>query len=310
MKEGAHVNKHFSFEKCFRHMEKYSWRLDDVFQKNQSLDFSLNFIPKTLVLHDSFKKHLNDQERLVLNQITGKSYLNFFHFVEQFIIEETIILYDVTTNEPIEKKVLDQFREEEIKHQKLFMRVMASIDIGMKYCIKVVDFEQDTSNNIIALSQLAVLLFTYHLELTTQEHYVHAIRDNKTLNKDIAKVLQCHWLEESQHAIVDYLELVKLSSTLSESEKVVGMNEYMGCLDKLVDIFMIQADHDLESLSSILNRSFEKCLGDKIKKVQRETYINLFIRRGLVHKQLISSLHNLLPSMTYIFSEYQKKFIN
>lgn len=304
------MKRKISFERCLEHMTQCSWNLDDVFRDGSQLDFSKQFIPSTLTLHRNIETFLNENQCLALNHITAKGYLNFFHFVEEFIIHKTKQISEKNKGNASEHQAFRNFFKEEIKHQRLFRRVMASIDKGLIKPPKVVNFEKKTADEILKNTTLGTLLFMLHLEVITQEHYIRAVKDDKSISQAIVRVLQYHWIEESQHANIDYLELGKIVKKIPESEKIFGMNEYMACLDKLHDIFSIQAGYDLESLNALHKLDLSSEQQSRIAQAQKDTYVMLFITSGLEHQQLSSSIEELLPNLMYVFEEYKKSAAN
>ncbi|MDF1795658.1 MAG: hypothetical protein P1U63_03880 [Coxiellaceae bacterium] len=297
-----------SFEQCLEHMKRCSWQLDDIFKEGEPLDFSKSFIPQALTAHDQLRNLLSEKAILLLNHITAKSYLNFFYFVEEFIIQEAESLEFVSEAASAEKLALKNFASEERKHQALFKRVMRSIDAGLVASPKVIDFEKDAAKDLLALSPMGVLLLTLHLEVITQEHYIQAVKDNLAIDHLFEHVLQCHWIEESQHANIDYLELSKLVPTLSQSEKVVGINDYISSLDKLLSAFKIQSELDAENLSALCDQSLSESQLLAIKHAQERGYCTIFILNGLHHKQVSNVFESFLPDLMYVLANNQTRF--
>lgn len=301
------MTRRINFEKCLSHMEKCNWSLDSAFKVGSKLDFSKNFLPASLTLHNKLTNILSIDQTRILNQITTKSYLNFFYFVEEFIIEQIKLLSVRKSNEKSETSALTHFFQEELKHQKMFKRVMSSIDDGMSAHLRVVDFEKDSAAKIMKFSPLGVMLFIYHIEIVTQIHYLESIRNDNLICDKVAKVLQYHWIEESQHANIDYLEISNMVYKLPKSVIILGVNEYIRCLDGLFEIFAIQANYDVDSLTIKIGKKLSTKESKLLNKTQIATYAMLFIKSGLYNRQLTKFFIELLPEYVYVVEEYKAR---
>src|SRR5262249_17475933 len=65
--------------------QKVNWKIDDIIGGDKKLDFSKSFMPDSLcrVGRLSF---LSEDEKRILNQIRGNTYLAVFGLVEEFIL--------------------------------------------------------------------------------------------------------------------------------------------------------------------------------------------------------------------------------
>jgi len=296
--------RNITFEDCLQHMETHAWDLDDVFSGTSQLDFDKPFLPYSLTLHDSGRPYLENDSLKLLNQISAKSYLNFFYFVEEFILQKTNQLSH-ERNEHAEKDALDRFSVEEVKHQMLFQRVMRAIDKGLGQSPKVLPMSKDFAKEVLALSEPAIMLFILHLEIITQAHFAESIRGDVQVDKAIVKVLQHHWMEESQHANIDYLELKALTKKINTAEKTLAIHEYASCLKKLKQGFKLQAQFDRESLESLCQLNLHEREKIQIEQLQYQAYYSLFVRAGLDNPQLNGVIDELFSETVDTFNYYK-----
>lgn len=73
------------YAKIVERSERVAWRIDDVMDASERLDFKKPFLPDSMVGARAIAG-LSDRERLVLNQIRGYSYVHLFAFVEEYIV--------------------------------------------------------------------------------------------------------------------------------------------------------------------------------------------------------------------------------
>src|SRR5690349_14913143 len=65
--------------------QKVNWRIEDIIGGDKRLDFTKRFMPESLVRINQLS-FLNEDEKRILNQIKGHTYLSIFGVVEEFIL--------------------------------------------------------------------------------------------------------------------------------------------------------------------------------------------------------------------------------
>lgn len=298
------MKRNITFKDCVNNMEANAWNLDEVFNNTHRLDFEKPFLPYSLTLHDTGRPFLEPESIKALNQITTKSYLSFFYFVEEFILQKANQLSHEKDDHAM-KDAYNHFSVEEVKHQMLFQRVMRAIDNGLGISPEVLSMSKDFAKDILVLSEPAIMLFILHLEIITQEHFVQSIKGNESVESNIVRVLQHHWIEEAQHANVDYLELKALTETANKAEKTLAIHEYASCLKKLKQGFKLQAQYDRKSLESLCKLNISEHESVLIEQLQYQAYYSLFVRAGLDNQQLISVIDELFHDCANIFQHYR-----
>jgi hypothetical protein len=72
-----------------------------------------------------------------------------------------------------------------------------------------------------------VLLLTLDIELFTQLHYRQSIDPDTQLSTLFKDVFLYHWKEESQHAILDELELMRVDAASTPEERDRGVDDFI-----------------------------------------------------------------------------------
>lgn len=143
---------------------------------------------------------------------------------------------------------------------------------------------------ILSKSSLAVLLVTLHLELITQQHYTDSVKDNAAIDPLFGKLLKSHWLEESQHARIDQLELAKMVVGSSPAQVVKALDDYSDLLAAFDGLLKSQAEMDAATFERATSRSFSPDERSAFIAVQHRNYRKLFLSSGLKHPIFIETL--------------------
>jgi hypothetical protein len=280
----------YDYSTCVRNSEKVSWKLDDVMPLGTRLDFERPFLPAALAARGELP-FLSPDERRKLNHITGNAYLNLFGFVEEYIIALAVRhAHAEVFGDHDAIRALVRFADEEVKHQALFRRYVTAFQHDFGQECEVLGSAAEVASVILSKSPIAVLLVTLHLEIMTQAHYVECVKDDTQVDPFFAKLLRFHWLEESQHARIDALELDKLLDSASPEVIATAFDEYLGLIDAFDGLVKSQAQMDVRSLSRALGRTFDPDESARIAEAQHRGYRHTFLVYGMTNATFIENL--------------------
>jgi hypothetical protein len=285
------------YAKCVELSQRVAWKLDDVFPPEQALDFGKPFMPRAMFFaHDL--AFLNDDEKLRLNQIYGNSYRYLFYFVEAYIIAMAVqhaeaALYGEDDNN---LRAMLRFAEEEVKHQQMFLRFGEKFEAGFDSKCDLVESPQTVAQVILSKSPMAVLLVTLHLELITQVHYVDCMRDDQDIDPLFKQLFKHHWLEESQHAKLDVLELLKLRRDATAEQIQVAIDDYFEIAAAFAGLLADQAQRDVLSLERALDRTFDDDSRQAIEAAQARAYHRAFLWSGVTNSLFLEFLAEYFPA--------------
>jgi 6-pyruvoyl-tetrahydropterin synthase len=291
------LNLEYNYKSCIQNSEKVSWRISDVLPENATLDYSKKFLPEALS-GDRALSFLSPSERLALNQIRGNSYLYLFRFVEEYIIAMVIqhIDAEVFGDEDILRALL-RFAEEETKHQQLFAKFGELFTHSFGVPVGVAGNPEEVAGFIMQKSSMAVLVMTLHIELFTQHHYTASVRDNEAEGLDplFKSMLKYHWLEESQHARIDALELDRLANDSTAAMRLKAVDEYIEILHAFDGLLLGQVQLDIESLRAKTGRVLNSDEREKFIKAQHRSYRYVFLVLGLTNPTFAKYLAAFCP---------------
>jgi hypothetical protein len=207
------------YAKCVDVSKRIRWDIDRDVIRGRSFDFTKKFLPDGLskVTELSF---LSDEERCLLSQVQGRTYVNMFGMVERFIGAKILeISKDYWLSDQVALEALVRFTDEELKHQELFRRLEQMMTPGMPEGYRFMLQPNDVAAVVLGKSTWAVLALTCHIELFTQAHYRQSIEPDPQLSDLWKDVFLFHYKEESQHAILDELEWTREDARITATER-------------------------------------------------------------------------------------------
>jgi hypothetical protein len=110
-----------------------------------------------------------------------------------------------------------------------------------------------------------------------------------------SKLLKSHWLEESQHARIDQLELKKMGESASPEEIKKAVNDYFDLLGAFDGLLKSQAEMDAVTFERATGRSLSEPERVAFITVQHRNYRELFLNAGLNHKMFVETLAQFEP---------------
>jgi hypothetical protein len=286
-----------TFAESLQRAAKVNWSIDDILGGERHLDFSKPFLPDALARVDGISC-LNHEEKRILNQIRGNSYLHLFALVEEFILPtvldqvETNGLDDITA-----AQALLHFAEEESKHIRLFRRFAEEFEAGFGSRCECIGPTREIAAAVLRHSPLGVMLTTLYLEWMTQSHYLASVqgKEGVELDPQFCSLLRHHWLEEAQHAILDTLMLRQLVRGLEPDQVRVGAEDFFRIVELLEGGLQQQVTLDLASFQRATRRELNEAEIQEVSSIQRDSYLWTFLGSGLSHLRFVESFAQVSP---------------
>ena len=284
----------YDYRSVLETSHKINWKLEEVIE-GRTLDFTRPFLPESLAGLRAIRC-LSPDEKRMLNQIRGYSYLHLFGLVEEYILPSVVdhVRHGVR-GDGDERRALLHFAEEEAKHIQLFQWFGEQFLQGFGTPCAVIGPAEEIAAAILKHSRLGVFLTTLHIEWMTQSHYVDSVQDNakEKLDPLFCSLLKHHWMEESQHAKLDTLVVDEIATRLNRKEIEQGIDDYMD-IGKLLDGgLQTQARLDLDSLQQATGRTFTPAERGEIEREQVKSYRWTFLLSGMTHPNFDRSLREL-----------------
>ena len=159
--------------------ERVNWRIEDIIGGDKRLDFTKRFMPESLARVEQLT-FLNDEEKRVLNQIKGNTYLNIFVIVEEFIVPFVLDHVRPSLNDDDYRvRAFLQFVGEEVKHIQLFKIFAEEFRANFVSECKIIGPAADIGKAILGHEPLSVALAILMIEWMTLGHYIDSVKDDE-----------------------------------------------------------------------------------------------------------------------------------
>ncbi len=282
------------YERTIETSKRVRWDIEKDVIRARRFDTAHKFLPDGLSLVDVFTT-LSSGEKRFVSQIQGRTYANIFGLVERFINAKVLELsHDHWFGDQAALEALVRFSDEELKHQALFRRIDAMIgDVlpgGYHFGID----PNGVARAVLGKSTWAVLGLTLDIELFTQLHYRQSIDPDAELSELFKDVFLYHWREESQHAILDELEWVRVDAALTAEQRDRAVDELVELVAAVDGILQIQAKADAMYFAATCGRAVRGAEAQTIEAGFLEAYRWQYIHSGIQHPQFGKVLSSLI----------------
>ena len=261
--------------------ERASWTVEGVL--DAGFDFSRRFLPETLAQVNALDG-LSGSEKHQLNQIRGLTYAHVLGLFEGLIIRESLSLASRSPlDQPVERRALLRFAEEESRHQILFERVKAGLLPSLGSC-GLVAGAAAVAGVVVQKSELCVLLLTVMLEMMTQHHFTHffcASERREALDPTFVKIFKSHGREEARHVKLGQLEIQRCAAAVGQDTCEAAVDELLEIAHAFDRLFDAQVDMDLESLERLAGRTLSDPVKRGVRATQHKAYRFTFLVSAL-----------------------------
>ena len=288
------TSTHDRYQRSVLSSKRVYWDIDADVIRGRRFDLRNKFLPDGLSLIDGFKT-LSPAERRFVSQIQGRTYANVFGLVERYINAKVLELSrEYALGDQVALEALMRFSAEELKHQELFRRIDRMMGEVMPAGYHF-DFQPDAiAGVVLSKGTWAVLALTLDIELFTQSHYRQSIDTDPELSPLFKDVFLYHWKEESQHAILDELELRRHDATVTAEERDRGVTELIELVAAIDGILRAQAAADARYFIASCGRHVDVKEAREIEVAFLAAYRWQYIHSGAAHPHFGSVLFGLI----------------
>ena len=282
------------YARCIKASQSVRWDIESDVIRGRRFDTREKYLPDGLSLVQELAG-FSDEEKRLASQIQGRTYANIFGLVERFINAKVLeISRDYWLGNQVALEALVRFSDEELKHQALFRRIDDMIGETLPAGYRF-DVDPDmVAGVVLHKSTWAVLALTLDIELFTQLHYRESIEPDDELSELFKDVFLFHWKEESQHAILDELELRRHDAALTEEQRDRGVDDFIALVVAVDGILRAQAKADARCFAVNCARALEPGEVDSLADYFLKAYRWQYIFSGAAHPRFQSTLKNLI----------------
>jgi hypothetical protein len=268
------------YARCLHNAQKVNWDIDSDVIRFRQLDTAGKFLPDSLSLVTQLPFLSAGQQRL-LSQVQGRTYAYLFGLIERCINAKVLELGRAhCLGDQVAVAALLQFVQEELKHQELFRRLERLAELTLPTGYTMTADPDATAAAMLRKSTWAVLALTCFVEIFTQAHYVHSIREDGELSPLFKDVFYYHWIEEAQHATLDELEWQRVHAAMNPEQIAAGVADFIDLVRMLDRILQEQASADGEYFSSCEGVYLDRTQSNAVKACLLKAYRLQYIVSG------------------------------
>jgi hypothetical protein len=274
--------------------KRVRWSIEEDVIRHRTFDVKQKFLPDGLSKVKELD-FLSESEQRYLSQIQGRTYANMFGLVERFINAKVLELsQNHWLGDQTALEALVRFSDEELKHQELFRRIEKLVAEQMPEGYRFIPKPDEVAGVVLRKSSWAVMALTLHIELFSQMHYRQSIEPDENLSPLFKDVFLYHWKEESQHAILDELEWVRLDQKLGIYGRDKAVDEFIELVSAVDGILRMQASDDSRYFAETSGRRLSEDEREKLEAGVLRAYRWQYILSGAQHPHFIKVLTSLV----------------
>ena len=246
------------YRKCLHNSQKVTWDIDADVIRFRQFDTGSKFLPDSLSLVTQLSFLSEPQQRL-LSQVQGRTYAYLFGLIERCINAKMLELGRAhSLGDQIAVAALLKFVQEELKHQELFRRVEKLAELALPAGYVMTTDPDAAAAAMLRKSTWSVLALTCFVELFTQAHYLHSIRDDDDVSPLFRDVFYYHWIEEVQHATLDEMEWQRAHDAMEPAAIDAAVDDFIELLGMVDGILQAQASADGEYFCHCANAYLDR----------------------------------------------------
>ncbi len=274
--------------------KRVRWEIERDVIRGRRFDYTRTFLPDGLSLVDELG-FLGADDRRLLSQVQGRTYACMFGLVERYIGMKTLELgQQHALGSQVAMEALVRMTDEELKHQELFRRLEAMMAVNMPPGYEMTADPNAVATAVLSKCSWAVLALTLDIELFSQAHYRASIGPQDKICGLWKDVFLFHWREESQHAIIDELELIQEDARLTKPQRDAGVEDLIALVGEMDRILQAQAAADARYFISIAGRSFSDEQAEQVHACVLKAYRWQYIVSGTMEPRFQKVLFSLL----------------
>ena len=284
------------YAKVIEVSKRVRWEIERDVIRGRAFDYAKTFLPAGLSLANELTFMSADDQRL-LSQVQGRTYAYMFGLVERFIAAKALQLgQGHALGDQVAMQAIVRMTDEELKHQELFRRIeaMMAADMPPGY-VQTADADA-VAKDVLSKSNWAVLAFTLDIELFSQAHYRASIEPDARISELWKDLFLFHWREESQHAILDELELLHEDAKLDKAQRDAAVDELIALVGAVDGMVQAQAMADADYFCAIAGTPFSATQKAQIHATVLKAYRWQYIVSGAMEPRFQKTLFGLIDA--------------
>lgn len=282
------------YARAIENSKRVRWEIDRDLIRGRRFDYAKTFMPAGLSLIDELE-FLDANDRRLLSQVQGRTYTYLFGLVERYIGIKTMELSQSHAfGDQVAAEAMVRMTDEELKHQELFRRLETMMAADMPPGYVMAADPNEVARAVLGKSNWAVLALTLHIELFVLSHYRASIEPDGGLSELWKDVFLFHWKEESQHAVLDELELLREDAVLTPAQRDAAVDDLIALVGAVDGILQVQAQSDSRYFGALTGRAGDAEQMRRIEAGVLKAYRWQYIVSGVMEPRFQKVLFSLL----------------
>ena len=284
------------YAKVIEVSKRVRWEIERDVIRGRGFDYGRHFMPHGLSLVDELG-FMSAADQRLLSQVQGRTYAYMFGLVERFIAAKALQLgHAHALGDQVAMQAIVRMTDEELKHQELFRRIeaMMAADMPPGY-VQTADADA-VAQEVLSKSDWAVLAFTLDIELFSQAHYRASIEPDAQISELWKDLFLFHWREESQHAVLDELELLRENARIDDTQRDAAVNELIALVGAVDGMVQAQARADADYFCNISDTPYSAAQREQIHATVLKAYRWQYIVSGAIEPRFQKTLFGLLDA--------------
>ena len=282
------------YAKVIEVSKRVRWEIERDVIRGRRFDYSRHFMPHGLSLVNELH-FMGADDRRLLSQVQGRTYACMFGLVERFIAAKALQLgQSHALGDQVAMQAIVRMTDEELKHQELFRRVEQMLAADMPHGYVLTADADAVAQQVLGKSDWAVLAFTLDIELFSQAHYRASIEPDAHISELWKDLFLFHWREESQHAVLDELELLREDARIDAKQRDAAVGELIELVGAVDALVQAQAAADAAYFCAIAGTPYDAAQREQIHAAVLKAYRWQYIVSGAIEPRFQKTLFGLL----------------
>lgn len=281
------------YAKTIEASKRARWEIDRDVIRGRCFDDEQDFMPDGLS-RISRLAFLDAAQRHALSRIQGRTYANMFALVERFIGAKAVELgRRHGLGDQVAFEALVRMTDEELKHQALFRRLETMMGERMPAGYRFVPPPNEVAAAVLGKGDWAVLALTTCIELFSLAHYRSSIAPQTGLSELWTDVFRFHWMEESQHVVIDEMEWRAAHEACDAAERDRGVDELIELVAAVDGLVRLQADADAGHFLATAGAGLDAAQADAVRDGVLAAYRWQYVVSGAAEPRFAETLQSL-----------------
>ena len=274
--------------------KRVRWEIERDVIRGRRFDYTKTFMPSGLSLVNELA-FLSPADKRLFSQVQGRTYAYLFALVERFISAKVLdISREHWLGDQVALEALVRMGDEEIKHQEMFRRLEMQMTQDMPPGYVQTADANAVARAVLGKSSWAVLALTLDIELFVQAHYRASIAPQDDLSELWKDVFLFHWKEESQHAILDEMELIREDGKLDAAQRSAAVDDLISLVVAVDGVVQAQAKADARYFAQAAQTDFTEAQLEHVDEIFLKAYRWQYIVSGVMEPRFQKILFGLI----------------